>query len=97
MLLIMMSFVPLCAMSLSLLEGGANGIDDTATQFAEVCVVLQDFLLRMSGLNLLSEKEDSHVVFYCCVATIFFYPCSHHLLVMFCLLNLCPSAILLSL
>lgn len=30
------SFVPLCAVSLSLLEGGANGIDDTATQFAEV-------------------------------------------------------------
>lgn len=30
------SFVPLCAFSLSLLEGGANGIDDTATQFAEV-------------------------------------------------------------
>lgn len=44
----------LCAMSLSLLEGGANGIDDTATQFAEVWVALQDFLLRMSGLYLLS-------------------------------------------
>lgn len=32
------SFVPLCAASLSLLEGGANGLDDTATQFAEVQV-----------------------------------------------------------
>lgn len=32
------SFVPLCAASLSLLEGGANGLDDTATQFAEVGV-----------------------------------------------------------
>lgn len=39
-----MSFVPLCAVSLSLLEGGANGIDDTATQFAEVRVDL-----RLSG------------------------------------------------
>lgn len=30
------SFVSLCTVSLSLLEGGANGIDDTATHFAEV-------------------------------------------------------------
>lgn len=30
------SFVPLGAVPLSLLEGGSNGIDDTATQFAEV-------------------------------------------------------------
>lgn len=37
------SFVPLCTVSLSLLEGGANGIDDTATQFAEVRADLRDF------------------------------------------------------
>ena len=48
-MLLMMCFVPLFVMSLSLLEGGAIGIDDTATQFAEVCVVLQDSIGRMSG------------------------------------------------
>lgn len=37
------SFVPSCAFSLSLLEGGANGIDDTATHFAEVRAALRDF------------------------------------------------------
>lgn len=37
------SFVPLCAFSLSLLEGGANGIDDTAAHFAEVRAALRDF------------------------------------------------------
>ena len=42
-LLILCFFVPLCAVSLSLLEGGANGIDDTATQFAEVRADLRDF------------------------------------------------------
>ena len=35
---------PLCVMSPSLLEGGANGTDDTATQFAEVRVVHQHLL-----------------------------------------------------
>lgn len=35
------SFVPLCTSSLSLLEGGANGIDDTAAHFAEVGAALR--------------------------------------------------------
>lgn len=37
------SFFPLCAFSLSLLEGGANGIDDTAAHFAEVRVAFKGF------------------------------------------------------
>lgn len=34
--------VPLCASSLSLLEDGANMIDDTASHFAEVREALRD-------------------------------------------------------
>lgn len=45
------SFVPLCAVSLSLLEGVANGIDDTATQFAEVQADLRDFGENRVGMG----------------------------------------------
>lgn len=51
------SFVPLCAVSLSLLEGGANGIDDTATQFAEVRAHLRRFHLGRVGW-VKGQKED---------------------------------------
>lgn len=43
MLLIMCLLSPSALFPLSLLEGGANGIDDTATQFAEVRADLRDF------------------------------------------------------
>lgn len=49
------SFVPLCTVSLSLLEGGANGIDDTATQFAEVRADRRDSGGRQGGEG---GKED---------------------------------------
>ncbi|KAI3360502.1 hypothetical protein L3Q82_002390 [Scortum barcoo] len=39
----------------SLLEGGANGIDDTATQFAEVRADLRDFGEKRAGKG---GKED---------------------------------------
>lgn len=42
-------FVPLCAFSLSLLEGGANGIDDTAAHFAEVRAASRNLGRRRGG------------------------------------------------
>lgn len=44
-----MFFVPLCAFSLSLLEGGANGIDDTAAHFAEVRAALRNLGKKRGG------------------------------------------------
>ena len=65
-----MSFVPLCAFSLSLLEGGANGIDDTATHFAEVRAALRDFgeqkRIDWNHLWLLIKFFFSHLSLFCC-------------------------------
>lgn len=55
------SFVPLCAFFLSLLEGGANGIDDTAAHFAEVRV------LRDYGTNRMGKGTKIKYAIISCV------------------------------
>lgn len=60
------SFVPLCTFSPSLLEGGANGIDDTATatHFAEVQAALRDFGQNRVGKGT-KRLQCSHFILIC--------------------------------
>lgn len=57
-MLFIMCLLSFCV-SLSLLEGGANGIDDTATQFAEVNLALQNF---GSAVWVMSLVDCSHFI-----------------------------------